>query len=91
MAQFRVTRPYTMPMEEVREAAEGLAANLERQHGVRTRWDGDKARIKGAGVDGQMSFHDGVIEVSVKLGMLTSMFESAIKREIQTYLDEHVT
>ena len=91
MAQFRVTRPYTMPMEEVREAAEGLAANLERQHGVRTRWEGDKVRIKGAGVDGQMSFHDGVIEVSVKLGMLTSMFESTIKREIQTYLDEHVT
>ena len=52
---------------------------------------GDRVRIKGAGVDGELSFHDGLIDVSVKLGLLTSMFEPVLRREVQRYLDEHVT
>ena len=91
MAGFRITKPYTMSKEAVREAAQELADNLARDHGVRARWDGDKVKSKGAGVDGQMSFHDGLIDVSVKLGLLTSMFEGAIRKEVQTYLDEHVS
>ena len=46
MAGFRITKPYTMPKEEVRDAAEGLAAELEREHGVRSRWVGDEVTIK---------------------------------------------
>lgn len=91
MGGFRLTKPYTMPVEEVREAAQGLARSLEREHGVRSRWDGDRVRIKGAGVDGEMSFHDGLIDVSVKLGLLASMFETTLKREVQHYLDTHVS
>jgi putative polyhydroxyalkanoate system protein len=91
MAGFRITKPYTMPKEEVREAAEGLAEELEREHGVRSRWEGDVVTIKGAGVDGRMTFHDGLIDVSVRLGLLASMFEPVIRNEVQTYLDNHVT
>jgi putative polyhydroxyalkanoate system protein len=91
MAGFRLTKPYTMSKDEVREAAEGLAAELERDHGVRARWQGDTVRITGAGVDGQMSFHDGLIDVSVRLGLLASMFEPVLRSEVQRYLDLHVT
>ena len=91
MPGFRITKPYTMPKEEVREAAEGLAESLAREHGVRSRWDGDRVRIKGAGVDGELSFHDGLIDVSVKLGLLTSMFEPVLRKEVERYLDEHVS
>lgn len=91
MAGFRITKPYTMPKDDVRAAAEGLAESLAREHGVRSRWDGDKVHIKGAGVDGQLSFHDGLIDVSVKLGLLASMFEGPLRKEVQRYLDEHVS
>jgi putative polyhydroxyalkanoate system protein len=91
MASFRITKPYTMPKDEVREAAQGLAASLERQHGVRSRWEGDTVHIRGAGIDGRMSFHDDLIDVSVKLGLLTSMFEPVLREEVQRYLDQHVT
>ncbi len=91
MAGFRITKPYTMSKEDIREAAEGLAESLEREHGVRSRWDGDRVRIKGAGVDGELSFHDGLIDVSVKLGLLTRMFEPVLRREVERYLDEHVS
>lgn len=91
MAGFRLTKPYTMSKEDVREAAQGLATNLERDHGVRSRWEGDTVHITGAGVDGRMSFHDGLIDVSVKLGLLASMFEVSLKKEVQRYLDTHVS
>jgi len=42
-------------------------------------------------VDGRMSFHDGLIDVSVKLGLLASMFEPVLKEEVQRYLDTHVS
>ena len=90
MAGFRLTKPYTMPKEEVREAAEGLANSLERQHGVRSRWEGDTVRIRGAGVDGKLSFHDDLIDVSVKLGLLASAFQGVLRAEVKRYLDEHV-
>ncbi len=91
MAGFRITKPYTMPRDEVRAAAEGFAAELEREYGVRSKWSDNSVRIKGAGVDGELSYADGLIDVSVKLGLLTSMFEGKLKREVQRYLDEHVT
>lgn len=91
MAAFRLTKHYTMPKEEVREAAQGLVANLERDHKVRSRWQGDTVRISATGVDGQLSFHDGLIDISVKLGFLTSMFEPVLRKEMQRYLDTHIS
>ena len=91
MAGFRLTRHYTMPKEEVREAAQGLVADLERDHKVRSRWQGDSVRITATGIDGQLSFHDGLIDISVKLGFLTSMFEPAMRKAMQRYLDAHIS
>lgn len=91
MAHFRIKKPYTMPIEDVREAAQGLAASLEQAHGVRSRWQGDEVSIKGAGVDGKLTFHDGLIDVSVKLGLLASMFEPVLKEEVTRFLDENVS
>ncbi len=91
MAGFRLTKPYTMPREEIRRAAEGLADRLQRDHGVRSSWQGDSVRIKGAGIEGNLSFHDGVVDVSVRMGLLASAFQGVIKAEVQRYLDEHVS
>jgi putative polyhydroxyalkanoate system protein len=91
MAGFRLSKPYTMSKEDIREAAQGLALRLQREHGVRSRWDGDTVNIKGAGVDGKLSFHDGVIDVNVRLGMLAGLFQDALKGEVQRYLDENIS
>ena len=91
MAGFRIQKPYTMSKDDVREAAQGLAAKLEREHGVRSRWDGDTVKIKGSGIDGKLSFHDGNIDVSVKLGFLASAFQGVLRSEVERYLDEHIS
>ena len=80
-----------MCKEELREAAQGLAESLEQQHGVRSRWDGDTVRIKGSGVDGKLSIGEDTVEVSVMLGLLASAFKGVLQKEVQRYLDEHIT
>lgn len=80
-----------MPRDELRAAAQGLADKLEQQHGVRSQWQGDSVRIRGSGVDGLLSFEDGVVDVSVKLGLLASAFQGMLKAEVQRYLDEHIS
>ncbi|MFV0276967.1 MAG: polyhydroxyalkanoic acid system family protein [Parahaliea sp.] len=91
MAGFRLTKHYTMSRDELREAAEGLAAQLERQHGVRSSWNGDTVRITGSGVDGELSIHGDVVDVSVRLGLLASAFKPVLQAEVQRYLDEHIS
>lgn len=92
MAGFRLTKPYTMCKEELREACQGLAESLEKQHGVRHSWKGDdEVRIKGSGIDGKLTLHDGMVDVSVKLGLLASAFQGVLKKEVQRYLDEFIT
>ena len=92
MSGFNLHKPYTMSEDEVREAAEGLAKQLEQQHRVHASWEGDSVVIiKGSGVDGRLTFHDGNIDVSVKLGLLASAFRGILRKEIQRYLDEHIS
>ena len=92
MAGFRLQKPYSMPADEVRVAAQGLASRVEREHGVRSRWHGDSVgNIKGSGIDGKLSFGDGNIDVSVKLGFLASAFQGVLRSEVQRYLDEHIS
>ena len=90
MAKFTLSKPYTMPVEDVREAAEGLAAQLAAEHGVRPRWSGDSVSMQGSGVDGTVDFSGGTIDISVKLGMMTAMFAPVLKKQMQRYLDEHI-
>lgn len=90
MAGFRLSKPYTMPREELREAAEGLAEQLTRDHGMRCRWQGDCVRLSGAGFDGELDMHGETVDVSVKLGLLTSVFKDMLRSEVQRYLDEHI-
>lgn len=91
MAGFQIRKAYTMPKEDLRCAAEGLAKKLESAHGVSTRWDGDKVRIKGSGVDGQLTLGEDDLLVSVELGLLASAFKNVLRGEVQRYLDEHVS
>ena len=91
MAGFTVSRPYTMSREEVRDAAEQLAQALKTKHGLRYRWQGDCASFSRSGLEGKLSIDDDTITLSVKLGLLASMFEQPLKQAVNEYLDEYVS
>lgn len=90
MKTIELSKPYTMPIEEIRATAQGLADQLEDNHGVKSSWRTESVRIKGKGIDGELDFSDNVIDIKVKLGMMTSMFAPVLKKEMQRYLDKYV-
>lgn len=91
MGRFTISKPFTMPRDEIRAATEELVHQMSQKHGVRPSWKGDSVSMKGKGVEGSVNFEGNTIDVSVKLGMLASAFEGVFKREIQKYLDQNVT
>ena len=80
-----------MDKGELRDAAQGLARELEQAHGLRARWDGDCVRMKGAGVDGKLTLSDHDVLVSVELGLMASPFKGVLRNEVQRFLDEYVS
>ena len=90
MSGFQIRKAHTMDKEELREAAEGLAKELESTHGVRARWEGDSVRIKGAGVDCKLTHGDDDLLVSVQLGLMAMPFKGALRSEVERFLDQYV-
>ena len=91
MAGFQIRRPHSMDKAELREAAEGLARELERAHGMRARWDGDCVRMRGSGVDGKLTLNENDLLVSVELGLMASAFKGVLRSEVERFLDEYVS
>jgi putative polyhydroxyalkanoate system protein len=80
-----------MSREDARSAAEELAHDIETQYGLRCRWKGDTATMRGSGVDGSLTIGDDVISVKVSLGFLAAAFEQPLRRAINDYLDQYVS
>ena len=91
MAGFKLSRPYSMPREEVRTAAEGLAEQLSDEHGLACQWRGDCVHLNGKGIQGRLDFSGDTVDVDVKLGLLASAFQGVLKREVNRYLDEYIS
>ena len=91
MAGFQIRKAHSMGKNALREAAEGLARELEDTHGVRAQWVGDSVRIRGSGIDGRLTLGEDDLLVSVELGLLASAFKEPLRSEVQRYLDEYVS
>ncbi len=91
MAGFQIRKAHSMDKEDLREAAQVLAAQLEAEHGVRAQWRGDSVQIRGAGVDGKLTLGDSDVLVSVSLGLIASAFKNVLRSEVQRFLDEYVS
>ena len=91
MAGFQIRKAHNMGKDALREAAEGLARELENAHGVRAQWIGDSVRIRGSGIDGRLTLGEDDLLVSVELGLLASPFKATLRNEVQRFLDEYVS
>lgn len=91
MGSFKVSKPYTMPREDIREAAELLAQELKKRYGLSYRFQGDNATFRRTGLDGKLRIDDSCIDLDIKMGLLASAFEKPLKEAITRYLDEYVS
>ena len=69
MSKIAVTKGHSLSLEEVRHRLKDFEASLSKW-GVKLLWKGDKAKIKGVGVSGDVSVSAKDVAITLKLGML---------------------
>jgi putative polyhydroxyalkanoate system protein len=69
MSKISVRQSHGLAPSDVRERLSGFAEMLSK-YGVKMKWSGDKATVKGLGVSGGVAVSDANVQVDLKLGML---------------------
>jgi len=92
MSKITVSRNHNMNHGELLTQVEHLADKLVAKYGGEYQWDGDELTYNySGGVTACICCTEKDINVDVKLGMLMGMFKASIAREIEDYLDSHIS
>ena len=69
MSTIRVVQPHQQDRQQAKQSF-GSFEEMMGKYGVKLKWKGDKASIKGLGVSGDVDVSDQAITVTLKLGMM---------------------
>ncbi|MEL6616554.1 MAG: polyhydroxyalkanoic acid system family protein, partial [Bacteroidota bacterium] len=82
-----ITRSHTLDREGARRAATDVAERLKREFRVRSEWTGDRLRVSGSGIRGELTLLDAAVRVTASLGLLARPFRNQLRQEIEKELD----
>ena len=77
-------------MEEARNRADRIAADLKQQFSMRSAWHGDALKVSGNGVNGHLQVAEDSIELNVRLGFALKLMEGPIRSAIEATIDEEL-
>lgn len=93
MADVRVTEPHSLSAAEARSKIDGFEQMMGK-YGVKAKWKGNHADLKGVGVSGSIDIDDREARVLVKLGMMAKAagvdpkrLEGSIRKRLRAAFD----
>jgi putative polyhydroxyalkanoate system protein len=87
---MRIRRSHNLGLEEARNRADLIAADLQEQFSLRSNWQGDALHVRGNGVTGQLMVDEQNIELDVRLGFALKLMEGPIRSAIERMIDEEL-
>ncbi len=87
MPDIDLTRFHSLGREGARRAADAVAAQLRDDYRVRSEWSGDRLRVRGAGITGELTVGERDVRVTASLGLLARPFRTQLQQEIERHLD----
>ncbi len=84
---MRIRRSHNLGLEEARNRADLIAADLQEQFSMRANWQGDALHVSGNGVTGQLKVDEHNIELDVRLGFALKLMEGPIRAAIEKTID----
>lgn len=87
---MKIRRRHNLGLEEARNRADKIAADLQQQFSMRSRWQGDVLQVQGNGVKGQLLVDEKNMELDVKLGLALKLMEGPIRAAIEATIDEEL-
>lgn len=87
---MRIRRSHNLGLEEARNRADLIAADLQQQFSLQSKWKGDALHVSGNGVSGQLTVDEQNIELDVRLGFALKLMEGPIRAAIEKTIDEEL-
>ena len=87
---MRIRREHHLGADEARLRVDKVAADLQRQFGLKSEWRGEELHFRGAGAKGRVAVTEDSIEFNVELGFALMMMEPAIRSAVNAALDKHI-
>ena len=88
MTHIVIHRAHALDLDEARQAAETLAAQLAARYEISYHWQGDTLHFERSGVGGSIELEPGMVRVSARLGFLLIPMKPALEQEIHRRLDD---
>jgi putative polyhydroxyalkanoate system protein len=87
---MNIRRNHSLGIEEARNRADRVAADLQQQFSLRSKWQGDALHVKGNGVSGELRVDDTHFVLDVRLGFALKLMEGPIRSAIERMIDEEL-
>ena len=88
MSRIDVRRPHSMDHEHALRVADELAREMKSHYDFEWHWEGEKLRLRRAGVKGEVEVLPEEIGVHLELGMMLRPFRHRIEGEVIRQLEE---
>ncbi len=88
MSHIVVHRAHDLTLDQARQAAETLAAQLAEHYSINYNWLDDTLHFERSGVSGDIALEPGVVRINARLGFLLAPLKQRLEQEIHCYLDE---
>lgn len=91
MATIKLNKKFTMPVEQVREGIEKLGESLQKEQGMKYRWESDnKALFQHKTAKGFICIKDDCVELELKVGLLFSAMAPLLKSKIEEMANQYI-
>lgn len=88
MSHIVVHRDHSLTLDQARQAAEALAAQLAERYDIAYHWQGDALHFERSGVSGHIALEPDKVRINVRLGFLLVPLKQRLEQEVHRYLDE---
>lgn len=85
MASIQIRHPHSLGISAALASAKQFEELMAR-FGVKLRWEGNRADVKGTGVAGVLTVNEADINVELELGMLLKPMTGKLEASIKEYL-----
>jgi putative polyhydroxyalkanoate system protein len=88
VSSITIRRSHSLPPQKALSVAKSVAADIEREYGVRSSWQGDTMQFKGSGVRGTLQLAATEMVLDVQLDFMLFAFRDSIAARIERKLDQ---
>ena len=87
MSEISISRAHHSTVADAKKMAEKIAAKLEKDYQLKSRWADDALHFTRSGVNGTLAVSAKELKIDVKLGFLMAAFKGPIQGAIEKNLD----